>query len=149
MPGNIDPAAAVSSFRSQRGLLLNLIRHSLSTLANSLYAQRIISHEVYEKACNENKGTSERCTTLLECVEDRIRVRPSYFNKVVNILESDPFLEDLAEELVQSYRELVADRYRRLMICACVFSSQGHTVRLQLMNVPELFPLPSPTTAPT
>ena len=42
---------------------------------------------------------------MLECVEARIKVRPSDFTRVVHILESDPFLEVLAEELVQNYRE--------------------------------------------
>ena len=106
MSGSIDSAAAVNSFRSQRGLLLNLIRHSLSTLANSLYAQRILSLEVYEKVCNENIGSSERGGALLECVEARIGAQPSDFTKIVYILESNPFLAVLAEGLVQSYREL-------------------------------------------
>ena len=120
LSASIDPAAAVSSFRSQRGLLLNLIRHSLSTLANSLYAQRIISHEVYEKACNENRGSSERGGALLECVEARIEMRPLDFTRVVCILESDPFLEVLAEKLVQSYREFVVIIARRDGVIICV-----------------------------
>ena len=107
LPASIDPVAAVGSFRSQRELLLNLIRHSLSTLANSLYAQRIISREVYEKACNENRSSSERGGALLECVEARIEVQPLDFTRMVRILESDAFLEVLVEKLVQSYREFV------------------------------------------
>ena len=105
LPANIDPAAAVSSFRSQQEMILKLIRNCLPTLATSLYSQRIIPQDVKEKACNENRGSSERAGALLECVEARIEVQPSDFTMVVHILESDPFLEVLAEELVQNYRE--------------------------------------------
>ena len=73
----------------------------------NVYAQRIISHEVYEKACNENRGSNERGGALLECVEAKIEVRPSDFTRVIRILESDPFLEVLVEKLVQSYRKFV------------------------------------------
>lgn len=44
---------------------------------------------------------------MLECIEARIGEWPSDFTRVVQILESDPFLKMLAEELVQSYRKFV------------------------------------------
>ena len=59
---------------------------------------------------NVNRGMSERGGALLECVEARIKDKPSNFTRVVHILESDPFLEVLAEELVQGYREFVASQ---------------------------------------
>ena len=98
---------AITTFRSKRPLLLNLVRHCLPSLANSLLSEFIISHDVCEKACNQNLVTTERGRALLDCVESRIEVIPASFSKVVHILELDPFVEIAAKELVQSYCELL------------------------------------------
>lgn len=105
LPSSIDPKAAVGCFRSQRGLLLNLLRHCLPTLSQSLLAECLIPRDVYEKANNQFLGTSERTGALLDCVEARIECLPSDFLKVVSILESEPFLRSLADEMVQHYRK--------------------------------------------
>lgn len=97
---------AVNSFRSHRALLLNLIRHCLPSLANSLRAQYMIPKEIYEIACNENRGSSERGVSLLECVEARIEAVPSDFTKVIQVLQSEPFLCSLADGLVHGYCKL-------------------------------------------
>ena len=108
LPSTIDPALAITTFRSKRPLLLNLVRHCLSSLANSLLSESIISQDAYEKACNQSLGPTERTTALLDCVESRIEVIPASFSKVVHILERlDPFVEIAAKELVQSYCELL------------------------------------------
>ena len=96
---------AVDSIRSQRDLLSNLIRHCLSSLAESLYSKSIISGEVREKACNQSLGSSERGGALLDCVEARVMAVPSDFAKIVDILEAEPFLSSSAEKLVKSYCE--------------------------------------------
>ena len=74
-------------------------------MANSLYAKYMIPQEVYELACNGNKGASERGVALLDCVESRVEAVPSDFTEVVDILEADGFLEPGAEELIKSYSE--------------------------------------------
>ena len=96
---------ATNAFRKQRSLLLNLIRHCLPEVANSLFAEYTIPQGVYELVCNGNKDASERGVALLDCVESRIEAVPSDFTKVVDILEADGFLEPGAEELVKSYCE--------------------------------------------
>ena len=99
----VNATVASEVLRRSRSLLLNLIRHCLPEVANSLYAEYMIPRRVYELVCNENKGLGERGMALLDCVESRIEAVPSDFTKVVNILEEEPFLESLAKDLVESY----------------------------------------------
>ena len=99
---SVDPTVSTTVFRKQRGLLLNLVRHCLPSLANSLFAQSIIPQDVCEIACNKTLTSAERGVALLDCVESRIEAVPSDFTKVVHILEEEPFLESLAKNLVES-----------------------------------------------
>ena len=94
---------AVKSFKSKFSVLLNLIRHCLLSLAAALFAEGLIHEDVYEKACNETIDPDSRSVAVLNCVEDRIEAVPSDFTKIVSILESEPFLREIADELVQSY----------------------------------------------
>ena len=105
LPPTIDCEVASKALRSQRGLLLNPIRHCLPTLANLLRAEYIIPDDVYEDVCNQAVSKSKRCGDLLECMEDRVESFPSDFIKIVHILESEPFLQHIAAELVHSYCE--------------------------------------------
>ncbi len=95
----------MASFRSQREGVLKRIRHCLPSLANSLYAQFLITQDVLEKAINESVGF-EKSVALLDCVEARIEAEPLDFIKVVQVLETERYLESLATQLVHSYREL-------------------------------------------
>jgi hypothetical protein len=63
----------------------------------------MIPRGVYELACNENKGPSERGVALLDCIESRIEAVPSDFAKIFHILEAEPFLRTLAHALIKSY----------------------------------------------
>ena len=101
----VDPTVALRAFRSQRGLLLNPIRHCLPTLANSLLARDLIPKDVYEKVCNDKVLSSERGGALLECLEDGIETFPYGFLKIVDILKSEPFLRNLADNVVHAYSE--------------------------------------------
>ncbi len=105
LPGVIDPTVAVKSFRSKINVLLNLIRHCLLSLAAALFAKSLIHEDVYEKACNETLSSDSRGVAVLNCIKDRIEAVPSDFTKIVSILESEPFLREIADELVQSYRK--------------------------------------------
>ena len=96
---------AVATFRSQRDLMLNLIRHCLPSLANSLYAKAMIPSEIYERACNETRGRSERGVALLDCIEAKLEMGPSNFTTIINILQQEPFLKELADKLIHTYRE--------------------------------------------
>ncbi len=95
----------MASFRSQREGLLKLIRHCLISLANSLYAKFLIPEDACENATDRSVGMSERSVGLLDCVEARIEVVPSDFIKIVQILESDLYLQSAARQLVHSYCE--------------------------------------------
>ena len=90
----------VKCVRSQRGLLVNLVRHCLPTLAESLYAQSLISRDVHEKVFNQNFSCNERSATLLNCIEDKVEVDPSVFSKIIGILKSEPYLSSLADHLI-------------------------------------------------
>ena len=65
----------------------------------------MIPQEIYEKACNENRGSSERGVALLDCLEARIEAIPRDFRKILQILQEQPFLEVLADKLIHSYCE--------------------------------------------
>ena len=105
LPPTIDPAVALHCFRSQRGVLLNLIRHCLPSLANSLLAENIIPQDLCERACNQCLGSGERGGAVLDCIEAAIQAVPSDFTAVVQILESERFLRSQAEKLVEIYCE--------------------------------------------
>ncbi len=91
------------SFGSKIKILLNLIRHCLLSLATALFAENLIHKDVYEKACNETLPSDSRGVAVLNCIKDRIEAVPSDFTKVVFILESEPFLREIADKLVQEY----------------------------------------------
>ena len=107
LPDVINPTAALNSFRCQRQHILNLVQPTLTSLANSLLASSIIPEDVYQRVSNSNQVALERSVTLLDCIEARISSVPSDFKKVVQILQSDSFLQTLADGLVQSYCECV------------------------------------------
>ena len=65
----------------------------------------MIPDGVKENACNQNFGSNERGVALLDCVQSNLKGKPSDFSKFVAILKSEPFFEELAEKLVQSYCE--------------------------------------------
>ena len=94
---------AVKSFRSQLKVLLDLIRHCLLSLATALFADGIIHRDVHDKACNETLSSESRGVAVLDCMEARIEAVPSDFTKIVSIMESDPFLGEIAVGLVQNY----------------------------------------------
>ncbi len=77
-----------------------IIKHCLRLLANSLYSRGMITEEVLEKVCNENKDGTERAVTLLDCVEAKIGTE---FAKFIQILKSDPFCTPVADKIVSSY----------------------------------------------
>ena len=80
-----------------------IIKHCLSSLTNSLYARSLITDEVYEKASNETLGKTERAKAILDCLEDKFRMKSSNFTVAVDVFRSDAFLESLADKLIKSY----------------------------------------------
>ena len=103
LPPTIDPTVAVEAFKKQRVLLLNLIRHCLPSLTNSLHAEFMIPQDVYDKATNNVISENERGLVLLDCIEGKIVEDSSNLKKIVNILESERFLASQAEQLVKGY----------------------------------------------
>jgi hypothetical protein len=91
---------ATAAFKEQRQHLLKRVRHCLPQIPDSLFAEGIISRGVYEHACNESKGASERGVALLNCVESSIE---AHFTKIVHILKADAYLESLADAIIESY----------------------------------------------
>ena len=74
-------------------------------MANSLYAEGIIPRKIKEKAFNQSLDSDERGVALLDCIESRFEVKPSDFITFVDILKTECFFEELADNLVQSYCE--------------------------------------------
>ena len=74
-------------------------------MANSLFAEFMITEGIKEKACNQNLDISVRGIALLDSVQSRLEGEPSDLRKFVVILESNPYLKSQAEKLVQSYCE--------------------------------------------
>ena len=108
LPPTIDSTVAIRSFQSQRELMLNLIRHCLPSVTTSLWAKCIIPRDVRERAVNEIIETKERIIGLLDCIEARITVDPSSYHTVVDILDSEPFLELLAKRLIHNYGKVLS-----------------------------------------
>ena len=103
LPVTIDPVKAVSAFKSQLGKLSTIIRNDLTNIAIKLYADSIIPQKTLDEATNRSLGKNDRTVALLNAIEAKIEVRPSDFTKLVNILDSEPYLSTLAEGLVHSY----------------------------------------------
>ena len=108
LPPTIDPTLATDALRTQRGRLLDLLRHCLPEIADPFFAHRMISRKIRDKAFNSHLDITERGVALLDCVESRIEAVPSDFTKVVHILEEEPFLESLAKDLIQSYCKCIS-----------------------------------------
>ena len=105
LPAVIDRRVAATTFKNQRAGLLKLIHRCLPSLAHSLYAQFLIPRDAHERAINKSIGVGEKGVALLDCIEARIEVVPSDFTKIVRVLESEPELQAIASQLVQSYCE--------------------------------------------
>ena len=103
LPDTIDPVKAVNAFKSYRGKLSTIIRNDLTNIANKLYADSIIPNKTLNKAINSSLGEDDRTVALLNAIEAKIEVRPSDFTKLVDIVDSEPYLSTLAEGLVHSY----------------------------------------------
>jgi len=69
-------------------------------VANSLFAEYMIP-KVYEIACNECKGVSERGVALLDYIKARLEAVPADW-KVLYILKEEPFLQSQATDLIKS-----------------------------------------------
>lgn len=105
LPQTIDKKVAAEAFRSHRGSLINLISYSLPLLTNSLVAEKLISRDVKEQACNENHVRSLRAGNLLDCVEKAIEAVPDNFAKVIHILRLEESLEEIINDVIKSYSE--------------------------------------------
>ena len=116
---------AVAAFKSQREGLLSHIRHCLPSLTNTLYAQSLIPQDLHEEVNDRSIGKGERSVTLLDCVQARLEAVPSDFVKIVRVLESDHYLEPLANQLVHSYCESIA---------SCIEGGSGHPPNMDVLH---------------
>jgi len=82
------------------------MKHDLTRLANALYGEKIIHEGTKTKVCNEVLDINTRGTALLDAVEDKIRLVPSDFERVNEILLSvDDYYKGIVQELRQTYSE--------------------------------------------
>ena len=123
LPVTINPVKAVSTFKSQRGKLSTFICNDLTNIANKLYADSIIPQKTLDEVTNSSLGKDDRTAALLSAIEAKINVRPSDFTKLVNILDSEPYLSTLAEGLVHNYntsRKLNTVHAHLILISECM-----------------------------
>ena len=97
---------AVGAIRGQRGLLRNLFRHCLPTLADALFSEGVIPEDLKMRACNMYLDANVRSVELLDCIEARVRAVPSDFTKFIGILKEERLFESQPEELIRRYCEL-------------------------------------------
>jgi hypothetical protein len=97
---------AGEAFREHRAGLLVAVTDPL-ILANSLYSKRIISRDILEQVKLLSSTVSDKNFILLDAIEARIRTCSSDFLTLLAILESDAHLCVYAEELRNSYSELL------------------------------------------
>ena len=114
LPATIDPVKAVSVFKSQLGKLSTIIRNDLTNIAIKLYADSIIPQKTLDEVTNRSLGKDDRTVALLNAIEAKIEVRPSDFTKLVNILDSEPYLSTLAKGLVHSYN--ISGKFTQYML---------------------------------
>ena len=95
--------AVVDFFKSQRGVLNDLLQHDLSSIASKLFSKSVISAAALAEAKNQNHIASVRTVSLLSVVEDKIRADPNAFTEFVKILKTEPSLEPLAKQLSEDY----------------------------------------------
>lgn len=86
---------ASTVFRRERRRLLELIQHCLPSFSNALYAEGLISQDIYEAVGDQ--GVVECSETLLDSIEANVS---SDFAKFVGVLESEQHLQSLAKEIV-------------------------------------------------
>ena len=116
LPVPIDSTVAVNFFRSQRDVLLNLLRHCLPTIAGKLYAKFLSPQDVHDDALNRNLKSSERVTAVLDCIEARIKFVGADFKAIIDIFNSESFLQSPTKEIIRKFCEfLVANGYASLI----------------------------------
>ena len=97
---------ASETLRAWRIEVLNGIQPELYGIASSLFAMKLISKEVFDKALNLNISSAEKGVTLLDCIESRIEVVPSDFARFVLVLEEQRYMMNLTQELIKTYCKL-------------------------------------------
>ena len=104
LPSDIDPIKAIGSFNSRRDSLTLLLQSNLTSVADKLLARSIISDETLEAALNPHNSAKLRTVSLLSTLAAIIKAKPKSFTDFVKILESEPPLLSLANELVLAYQ---------------------------------------------
>ena len=103
--GEVNPAAAVRTFKSLRGDLMTAIVDALP-LANTLYSKFIIPESTMNRVVVSCLAKEEKNVALLDAIEARLQTNPSDFWTLVAILEADPILKIFANKLRESYCKL-------------------------------------------
>ena len=98
-----------NTFRSQFAELVSGIQNPQS-LADHLFAKRIISLEVLQEFGKETLTTEEKTRKLLEHVYTSIiSIDPKHFRVFVEILRQEPFAEQLVKSLELEYGKYITD----------------------------------------
>ena len=100
----VNPAIAHQVFKEQRPRLMIAISSS-PLLVNQLYADDVITKSVLNKLTVMGYSKDEKNVILLNAVEEQIEIKPSAFMTFVSALQSEPALEEMACQLLHSYRK--------------------------------------------
>ena len=111
LPSDIEPLRAANVFKSQRYKLFQVLQLHLSNIAIKLYRESVISAAALADAMNQRSVAGVRTESLLSVIEDKIRAEPRVFTEFVKIIESEPTLRYIANELVEEYLKGMHDKY--------------------------------------
>ena len=100
----VDLSVAQQVFKAQRPKLMRAISSS-PLLVNRLYAGDVITEEVLNKLMVMGLSKDEKNIILLNEVERMILINSSAFTTFVSALQSEPALEEMAHQLLHSYRK--------------------------------------------
>ncbi len=111
LPTAIDSEVALTSFRSLRKELMDQISYCFISITLSLYAKFLIPKDVYDEINEDGIRKAQKTLTLLDSIEMRIKNKPSDFVEIVDVLKSEPYIANLADRLIETYKEHAAGMY--------------------------------------
>ena len=87
--------------------LIDLLKSSIDTVGDALFAEGHISKDVKEKLGMESMTPTEKARKVVDCLMDRVKHRRSVYSELVMILEKQgPWTKMTVDELNTCYQSL-------------------------------------------
>ena len=109
----IIQAATMASAESQAiqkyfATLVTAINSPLA-VAVEAYSRELISSDVRDKMVVLGMTEKDKTAILMSAIEHSINTRPHLFHEFVRVLKTQPYLEQVAEELQMEFRKFCCD----------------------------------------